>query len=128
MRNAVAVNLTDLGRFAEALKLHEQVYEARRRVLGAQAPDTLSSLASLSATYSALYRHREALAYAQRVHELTAAAHGDADPRSARAASAEAIELRRMGRLGAAHEKARMAWTQLAAARGAGHPLSLIHI
>ncbi|MEM8996385.1 MAG: tetratricopeptide repeat protein, partial [Acidobacteriota bacterium] len=50
----LAETLRALGDIQGARELHEQALDARRRVLGAEHPDTLISINNLAATLSAL--------------------------------------------------------------------------
>jgi tetratricopeptide (TPR) repeat protein/tRNA A-37 threonylcarbamoyl transferase component Bud32 len=59
--NWLANSYDSLGRYAEALKLHEQTLEVRRATLGPTHPDTLMSMNNLANSYDALGRDAEAL-------------------------------------------------------------------
>ncbi len=59
--NSLAISYGDLGRHAEALKLHEEVLALTKARLGPDHPDTLMSMSNLAIGYSALGRHAEAL-------------------------------------------------------------------
>ena len=59
-----------LGRWADALALQEKLFEASKRVLGAEHPDTLTVMNNLAATYRALGRWEEALALEEKVYEV----------------------------------------------------------
>jgi tetratricopeptide (TPR) repeat protein len=59
--HSLAYTYADLDRHAEALKLHEETLAARKRVLPADHPDTLSSMHNLAYSYYVLDRHAEAL-------------------------------------------------------------------
>jgi tetratricopeptide (TPR) repeat protein len=59
--NDLALSYAALNRQAEALELREQTLAARKRVLGADHPDTLWSMQNLALSYAALNRHGEAL-------------------------------------------------------------------
>ena len=58
MSNTASV-LVDLT-FAEGLKLHEQVLEARKRVHGVEHPETLGLMYSMPSTLYRLKRIKEA--------------------------------------------------------------------
>jgi non-specific serine/threonine protein kinase/serine/threonine-protein kinase len=51
----------DLGRYTEALKLHDETLSMQRTKLGPDHPDTLRSMNCLACTYAALGRHADAL-------------------------------------------------------------------
>ena len=46
--NNLAISYADLGRHAEALKLHEETLALRKAKLGPDHPDTLSSMNNLA--------------------------------------------------------------------------------
>ncbi len=64
--NNLAETLRALGDHAGARELHEQTLAARRRLLGDEHPDTLSSMNNLAETLGALGDH----AGARELHEL----------------------------------------------------------
>ena len=64
----------------EAADLHEKVLEARRRTLGDEHPDTLSSMNNLAETYRALGRMKEAAALHEKVLEASRRTLGDEHP------------------------------------------------
>ena len=49
--NNLANSYNDLGRNAEALKLHEEVLALRKARLGPDHPDTLKSMSNLANSY-----------------------------------------------------------------------------
>jgi hypothetical protein len=55
----------DSGRWDEAEKLEIQVMETRKTKLGADHPDTLSSMGNLAFTWKSQGRHKDALALMQ---------------------------------------------------------------
>jgi tetratricopeptide (TPR) repeat protein len=59
--NNLALAYRDAGRLAEAIPLYEQTLAARRKKLGADHPDTLTSMNNLAAAYLAAGRLDEAL-------------------------------------------------------------------
>ena len=59
--NNLANSYADLGRHADALKLHEETLALRKAKLGPDHPDTLRSMNNLANSYSALGRHADAL-------------------------------------------------------------------
>jgi RNA polymerase sigma factor (sigma-70 family) len=60
-RNEERARYADLGRHAEALKLHEETLRLRKTKLGPDHPDTLASMHNLANSYAELGRHAEAL-------------------------------------------------------------------
>ena len=61
----LALTLLDQGRWEEAEKLEVQVMETRKAKLGADHPDTLTSMANLAVTWNSQDRHEDALALMQ---------------------------------------------------------------
>jgi serine/threonine protein kinase/tetratricopeptide (TPR) repeat protein len=59
--NTLANSYWALGRYTEALKLHEETLALRKAKLGPDHPDTLNSMHNLANTYGALGRHADAL-------------------------------------------------------------------
>ncbi|KAF2735296.1 hypothetical protein EJ04DRAFT_601143, partial [Polyplosphaeria fusca] len=58
--NSVGLMVNWLGRFAEAKAIYKKALEAKRRVLGADDPSKLTSMANLAAMYWKQGRWREA--------------------------------------------------------------------
>jgi tetratricopeptide (TPR) repeat protein len=58
----VALRMHEQGRHEEAEKLHREVLELRRRVLGPKHPHTLVSVLSLASTMKKRHRYEEAIA------------------------------------------------------------------
>jgi hypothetical protein len=56
-----------VGRLEEALQLSEKVVAARKRTLGEEHPDTLTSMHSLAISYSKVGRREEALQLLEKV-------------------------------------------------------------
>jgi tetratricopeptide (TPR) repeat protein len=59
--NNVAYNYAELGRHAEALKLHKETLALMKARLGPDHPDTLTSMHNLAISYRLMGRHAEAL-------------------------------------------------------------------
>jgi eukaryotic-like serine/threonine-protein kinase len=59
--NNLALSYSDLGRHAEALKLHERTLALRKAKLGPDHYDTLASMNNLANSYRAMGRHADAL-------------------------------------------------------------------
>ena len=66
-RNNLAVGYRAVGRYDEAITLHEATLTARERVLGPDHPDTLHSRNNLAVGYRVVGRHDEAIT----LHEAT---------------------------------------------------------
>ena len=59
--HSLANSYTDLGRYADALKLNEETLTLRKATLGSEHPDTLASMHGLANSYADLGRYEEAL-------------------------------------------------------------------
>jgi eukaryotic-like serine/threonine-protein kinase len=59
--NNLAVSYSGLGRYADALMLHEQTLTLRKAKLGPDHPDTLSSMMNVATSYARLGREADAL-------------------------------------------------------------------
>ncbi|KAH8814663.1 hypothetical protein DL96DRAFT_419947 [Flagelloscypha sp. PMI_526] len=66
----VAETFSNGGLYIEASSLLQRDLEAKRRILGSEHPDTLSSMGNLANTYSHLARHADALKLREEVVEL----------------------------------------------------------
>ena len=60
IRNTIGQTYTDLGLLPEATKQLERALDLRRRVLGPEHPDTLSSMSNLAAVYDLAGKHAQA--------------------------------------------------------------------
>jgi tetratricopeptide (TPR) repeat protein len=78
--NKLANIYHSLGRYAEALKLHEETLARRRIKLGPDHPDTLRSMDNLASCYRALGRYTEALKLTEETLALTKAKFGPDHP------------------------------------------------
>ncbi|KAF1975254.1 hypothetical protein BU23DRAFT_435962, partial [Bimuria novae-zelandiae CBS 107.79] len=65
-----AMTLYSDGRYEEAEELEVQVMETRKRVLGEEHPDTLTSMNNLAFTQQCQARYTEALALIERCFRL----------------------------------------------------------
>ncbi|MFC9325916.1 FxSxx-COOH system tetratricopeptide repeat protein [Kitasatospora sp. NPDC057015] len=88
----------DLGRYAEALPMVEDVLERRRLILGEDHPDTLRSAHDLAATLSNLGRHTEALPMVEDVLGRRRLVLGDDHPQTLDSAYSLAVALHALGR------------------------------
>jgi tetratricopeptide (TPR) repeat protein len=68
--NRLATCYTDLGRHAEALKLHEETWAVRKAVLGSDHPETLITMNNVAFGYATAKRFDEAIRLGQAVLEL----------------------------------------------------------
>ena len=69
--NNLAVIYSKQGQWEESEKLHLQVLEVRKRVLGAEHSDTLLSMYNLAVCWKKQGRHSEAIALMETVVELS---------------------------------------------------------
>ena len=84
--NNLASTYLEQGRWEEAEKLYLQVLEGNTRVLGAEHPDTLLSMANLATLYRRRSRHREAIALMEKVVQLRKKVLGTNHPKTVNAA------------------------------------------
>jgi tetratricopeptide (TPR) repeat protein len=57
----MAVVFSEQGKYEEALQAHREVYEIRKRVLGPEHPDTLTTRKNMARVLSEQGKHEEAL-------------------------------------------------------------------
>ena len=79
-RNYMAVTLSHLGRYEEALAMGQEVYEKRKKVLGEEHPDTLLTLNNMGSSLSHLGRYEEAMAVYQEAYEKRKRVFGGENP------------------------------------------------
>ena len=72
MMNNLAITLRERGELAEAEAMGREVLAARREVLGARHPDTLTTMSNLASTLRARGKHDEAEAMFREVRDLQA--------------------------------------------------------
>ena len=75
-----ALAYREAGRRQEALQLSEQVVEVRKRILGNDHPNTLSSMHNLAKRYSEIGRRQEALQLSEQVLEARKRTLGNEHP------------------------------------------------
>jgi tetratricopeptide (TPR) repeat protein len=80
--NNLANSYYDLGRYAEAVALHEAALALHKAKLGPDHPDTLWSMNNLANSYSALGRYAEALALLEQTLALRQAKLGADHPQT----------------------------------------------
>jgi hypothetical protein len=76
----LALTYSDQGRWKEAEELEVQVMQMRKRVLGDEHPDTLTSMANLAFTLQSQACHEEALALTERCFQLRRRVLGEQHP------------------------------------------------
>ncbi len=76
----VAASYSFAGKYKEAKELWEKVYEARKRVLGEEHPDTLVCLNDLAAIYGFLGDYEKLKEINERVYEVRSRVLGDGHP------------------------------------------------
>ena len=88
----------ETGQWREALRLTEQVVEARRRTLGEEHPDTLGSMQNLAIRYSEAGRRPEALRLTEQVAEAQRRTLGEEHPNTLWSMNSLAIGYSEAGR------------------------------
>jgi eukaryotic-like serine/threonine-protein kinase len=87
-----------LGRYADAMKLHQETLALRKAKLGPDDPDTWMSLDGLASVYSDVGRGEEALKLYEEVLALRTAKLGPDDPLTLGTMTNKALTYQRMGR------------------------------
>ena len=123
--DAIAATYHDLGLYKEALALHEQVYEQRKCMLGAEHPDTLSAMNNLAATYSELSRYDKALALQEQAYEQCKHILGAEHPDTLRAMNNLAYTYGKLGHLEEALALHEQVFRLRKRIQGAEHPDTL---
>ena len=100
--SALASLYAESGRLEEAVRLHTETLEARRRVLGENHRDTLSSVQNLAATHYLAGNAAAAVPLFRENIELRARLLGDEHPATLRAAKVLGQILLELGRFGEA--------------------------
>jgi tetratricopeptide (TPR) repeat protein len=77
---SLALTYASLGEFNKAVRLQEETLARQRETLGADHPDTLTSLVNLATTYQELDRHADALKLNQETLTVMSKAFGADDP------------------------------------------------
>ncbi|MFD4138435.1 FxSxx-COOH system tetratricopeptide repeat protein [Streptomyces sp. NPDC058572] len=95
--HALAVALYDLGRIAEARRMHEDTLERRRRVLGEDHPDTLQSARDIAVTLHELGHYVEARRMYEDTLERRRRVLGEDHPETLRSAHDLAVTLHALG-------------------------------
>jgi tetratricopeptide (TPR) repeat protein len=75
-----ALVLRESGQWQGAMLLEEKLYEARKRTLGDEHPDTLISIGNLARSYSDLGRVQDAVQLKEKVYEARKRTLGDEHP------------------------------------------------
>ena len=68
-QHAIAITLTLMGSFANALKIYEEAYNANSRILGKEHPYSLALRADMAETLNYLGQNEEALSIQKEVYE-----------------------------------------------------------
>jgi tetratricopeptide (TPR) repeat protein len=114
-----------LGRYADALKLFQEVLALRKAKLGPDHVDTLKSMGSIATTYYALRRYQEALNLDQETLALRKAHLGPDHPDTLRSMNALANNYAALGRWQDALKIQEETLTQRKAKLGSDHPDTL---
>jgi tetratricopeptide (TPR) repeat protein len=96
--NNLALSYADLGRHAEALKLHAETLALQRAKLGPDHPDTLQSMHNLARCYAALGRPAEALKLREETLALFKAKLGPDHPDTLKSMNNLAMSYAALGR------------------------------
>jgi tetratricopeptide (TPR) repeat protein len=94
----LALVYRESGQWSEALRLTEQVVEARRRTLGEEHPETLRSMHNLAIRFSEAGRRPEALRLAEQVVEAHRRTLGEEHPDTVYSMHSLAIYFSKAGR------------------------------
>ena len=95
----LAINLSKLGRYEEALTLNEKVLSLRKEIFGDKHPDTINAMESLAAILDDLGRFDEALTLQEKVLATRKEIFGDKHPDTINAMQNLAMTLEDLGRL-----------------------------
>jgi tetratricopeptide (TPR) repeat protein len=96
--NNLAVSYHALGRYADAVELHEQTLALRKAKLGPDHPGTLMSMYNLAVSYHALGRYADALKLREETLALRRAKLGPDHPNTLRSMWVLAESLLKLGR------------------------------
>jgi serine/threonine protein kinase/Flp pilus assembly protein TadD len=116
----LAICYQTLGRYPEALALHEDALALKRTTLGYDHPDTLRSMHSLAITYSSLGRYGDALKLREETLALRQATLGD-DPDTLRSMSSLARSYYDVGQYADALKLSEKTVSLMRAKLGADH-------
>ena len=94
----LALKLSDLGRYDEALELQEKVLEIRREAHGEEEEDTVDAMINLAGTLKDLGRYEEALTLNEEALKLSKKILGDKHPNTIDAMTNLANTLNDLGR------------------------------
>ncbi|KAF2188857.1 HET-domain-containing protein [Zopfia rhizophila CBS 207.26] len=123
-----AMSLHSDGRYNEAEELFAQVMETRKRVLGAEHPDTLTSMANLASTYRNQGRWKAAEELEVQVMETCKKKLGTDHPDTLNSMSNLASTYRNQGQWDAAEELEVQVIETSTTKLGADHPSTLTYI
>ena len=91
--------LGQLGRWPEALRMYQEVAEARTQALGPDHPDTLAARYEVGISLGRLGRSADALTLYRALVDDRIRVHGAADAETLRARHGLGVNLGRLGRL-----------------------------
>jgi tetratricopeptide (TPR) repeat protein len=123
--NYLALSYADLGRFADALKLHEETLTRRKSTLGPDHPHTLRSMNNLANSYAAVGRLTDALKLREETLRLMEAKLGPDHPDTVGSMDNLAISYAALGRHADAVRLFKEALTLKRAMLGPDHPGTL---
>lgn len=121
-----AIVLHENGLHRQAAELLRQAWENQTNILGAEHPDTVTSMGNLATTYSALGRHREAEDLEERVLEIRTRILGAEHPDLLASMSNLTLTYFYLGRHREAEELEKQALEIRTRILGGEHPYTLI--
>lgn len=128
LREVLAERYHDLGLDQAALTLEQQTLEVRRRVLGEDHPETLTSLNNTGSYLNALGKAKEAENYYRQAFEKSRRVRGEDDPETLVCKSNLGSILREMGKLSEAEPYLREALEKRRRLLGESHKDTLVSL
>jgi eukaryotic-like serine/threonine-protein kinase len=123
--NNLAISYWDQGRYADAVKLHEETLALRKAKLAPDHPDTLKSMNNLAVSYQMLGRYAEALKLNEETLELMKAKRGHDHPDTLTTMNNVAAGYHSLGRYADAIKLEEQTLALLKAKLGPDHPETL---
>lgn len=125
-KNSLTALLSDMGRSAEAVRLAQDVYDGRRKVLSETHPDTLVALNNLATCVGSCGDLPRAAALSAQAGDALEAALGRNHPRTLTARGNLALWWQRLGRTAEAESLFRTVLAARETVLGAEHPDTLL--
>jgi len=124
--NNLAITYWEMGRYADALNLHEETLALQKAKLGPDDPDTLKSMNNLAVCCHALGRYAEALNLNEETLELMKAKRGPDHPETLASMSNVAAGYQALGRYADALKLSEQTLALRQAKLGHDHPETLL--